>query len=537
MDNGSALWKEYCSFFDKPFSEQVETSTARRDRLFRDWRRTRTAQTLSASGFSDFSEVPLTTYEDYPLLQQFGVAAEKIAREEPCGEGEELWDYYVRVARRAVAAVELDLIGEFAFAMKTSGSGGRSKWFTYDRTYWETGAQTAARVLIMSCSDQWGTTNISWGDTLLNIAAPAPYGAAAGTKTFSNFLKLSPPTLEMERIADMRKKMSLVYETIGNGTRIDFMFGPASMLSLIAKYYTAPDKLYGDLYRSMPLGVAKFFLGLKFLSARFKGQPYKKAREVLPIKGLVSTAWDGTPYIDYIRDQFGVDPFNMYAATDTHVPLMGRPHRKFDLFATLDLAYFEFLAADGQVHPIDRLQKDHLYELVVTTFGGITMRYKMGDIFRVIDIEEGGIPVFRYESRTTGMLDVRGYFNVTEAMMRDVLAAAKVPLSDTWAVCQTIEPEDRITILMERLPHINARQVAHAVFEELQRINPFFLNYVRDFRVKRAEEILAVEYLRQGAFMRYAMEKTKQGVPMGQNKPPKIIGPERSSIADRLRTV
>jgi hypothetical protein len=177
------------------------------------------------------------------------------------------------------------------------------------------------------------------------------------------------------------------------------------------------------------------------------------------------------------------------------------------------------------------------YELVVTPLGALNMRYRMGDIFRVIDLEKDGTPVFRFESRKAGMLEVHGYFNISEAMIRDVLLETKLCSSENWAVAQEITPKEKIYILMENEQNIPEDRATELAFDALRKINPFFENYVRDFKIRQPSEILLVQHLRKGAFMRYTMERSKEGEVLGQIKPPKVIGPEKIEIADLLRGI
>jgi len=61
-------------------------------------------------------------------------------------------------------------------------------------------------------------------------------------------------------------------------------------------------------------------------------------------------------------------------------------------------------------------------------------------------------------------------------------------------------------------------------------------DYVGDFRVKDPSEVVKVEYLRPGAFLRYQIKKAKMGSPIGQYKPPKIIPTEKTEIYEALRS-
>jgi len=535
MKEGEDLWKKYCSFFEKDFSEQLEYNERKMMEYFDKWKSTKMAKQLCPKGVEKFEDVPLTTYEDYPILHEFGAKVEHLSKTVPKNKGELLWDYYARISKQVAPMLDGWMVDEYELCLKTSGSGGEPKWFVHGKTYLENAMQMGHPMMIFSCSDDWGTTKIKKGDKFLNLGTPLPYGSAVGTMLFEQLLKSVPPTHIVEGITDIRKKMSLLYKTIEKGEKIDFAFGPASVLYLIAKYFTESDNLYRDHYQSMNHGAAKCILYLKYLQSKLSGRKYEKANEVLPLKGLLITAWDGTIYLEDLRNQFDVEPFNLYAASDTLLPFMGRPYRKFDFFPNLQNVYFEFLADNGKTMKINQLKKNHLYELVVTTFGSMTLRYRMGDIFRVIDIEDDGMPVFRFESRKIGMIDIYGYFRLSEAIVRDVLHEIGMSATDNWAVTQELHPKERVCILMEKEWDYSEAQAAKRIFESLRRINPDFESYVKDYKIKDPSEILEIEYLRKGAFMRYAMKKAKEGVPLGQNKPPKIIGPEKCELADLLR--
>jgi len=537
MGEGEELWNKYCSFFDKPFSEQVEHNEALLKEHFEKWKQTKTAKQLCPKGVKKLEDVPVTTYNDYPILQEFGAKVQQLSETIPQMKGELLWDYYVRISGQAAKILDGWLPDEYSFCLKTSGASGESKWFAYDKTYWERAVRTGFQIAILACSDEWGTTKIRRGDKFLNLAAPPPYGSSVGTRTFETFLKASPPTHVVEKITDMRKKMSLVYKTIERGEKIDFAFGPASVLSMVSKYFTEPDKLYKDRYQSMRPGMVKLILFLKYLQAKMSGKKNKTVSEVVPAKGLVCTAWDGTIYREYLRDQFNIEPFNMYAASDTHIPFMGRPHRKWDFFPNLETVYLEFLADDNEINKINELKKNQTYELVVTTFGSMTVRLRIGDLFRVTDFEDDGTPILRFESRTADMIDIYGYFRLSETMMREALNNVGLTATDDWAVTQELLPKERVCILMEKRWDYPENQAARLIFESLRKINPEFESYIKDYKIKDPLEVLEVKYLRKGAFMRYTMKKAKEGVPFGQIKPPKIIGPEKRELVNLLESV
>ena len=70
--------------------------------------------------------------------------------------------------------------------------------------------------------------------------------------------------------------------------------------------------------------------------------------------------------------------------------------------------FFEFLPLDGEETILaDELAPGQLYELVVTTLGGLC-RYRIGDVVEFVKYHEGHAPVVRFRYRAGQVLNVRG---------------------------------------------------------------------------------------------------------------------------------
>jgi len=535
MNSSEDLWKKYCSFFEKSFPEQLEYNEKKLKEHFEKWKKTKMAEHLCPKGVEKFEDIPLTTYEDYPILHKFGEEIEKLEKTVPRRKGEPWWDYYQRISRQVIPMLEGWMTDEYSFCLKTSGSGGKSKWLVHGKTFSENVAATAMHSALFACSDEWGKPKIREGDTLLNMVAPLPYGSGMVAKSFEESFNLMPPIRVLDEVTDMRKKTALALKYVEEGGKVDFMVGAPSTIKMVCEYFTNPEHLWKDRYQSLPLGIAKLALYLKYLQSK-SSKKYEKARDILPIKGLMVGAWDGTIYLDYFRDQFNIEPFNLYATSDTCVPFMGRPHRKFDLFPNLSNIYFEFSTDKGGIKKIHELTKNQVYELIVTTFGSLTIRYHTDDLFRVIDFEDDGMPVFRFESRKIGMIDIYSYYRLSEALARDALSQVGF-VSENWAVCQEMAPKEHIKFLLEKELDYTEQQMVKLLFESLRELLPDFDNYVRDFKIRDPREAIEAEYLNKGAFMRYMAKRQKEGVPFGQIKPLKIIGPKYHELAELLRSV
>ncbi len=529
------LWTRYCSFYKKSFPEQVEENRKRLDGYVQRWRQSEAAGSLGKDGIGKFEDLPLTTYADYPYLAEFGEEMEKREKTVRRPKRETIWDYYQRISQPLAPTMTGWLTDEYAVCLKTSGSTAKPKWYAHGKPFLEAGMAAAVPIMLFACNDKWGDMNIRQGDTMLNAFAPLPFGSGMMAKMFDGLLKLMPPVSVLDNVPDMRKKIAMTLQYVEGGGRVDFMIGSPSSLKMFCDYFTSPEQLWKDRFDSFDLGIAKAVMYMKYLQAK-SHRKYDRLKDILPAKGLLVAGWDGTVYLDYFREQFGIEPFNLYATSDSVLPMMGRPHRKFDLFPNLSNLYLEFLTAKGEVKKIQELTKNEVYEIVCTVFGSCTFRYRIGDVFRVIDFEADGTPIFRFESRTVGLIDVLNYYRISEALARDALCQSGFH-SENWAICHDTNPKEGLRFLLEKETDYDEEHMSRLLFESLQNILPDFKTYVTDFKIKDPQEAVRVEYLKKGAFMRYMMRKLKQGVPFGQSKPPKVIANSQEGLANLLRTV
>ncbi len=83
--------------------------------------------------------------------------------------------------------------------------------------------------------------------------------------------------------------------------------------------------------------------------------------------------------------------------------------------------FFEFLPLDGDGDTLlaDELAPGQLYELVVTTLGGLC-RYRIGDVVEFVKYHEGHAPVVRFRYRAGQVLNVRGEKLSEEVLQRAV---------------------------------------------------------------------------------------------------------------------
>ena len=533
---GKDLWKKYCSFYEKPFHEQLELNTERMKKYFRKWKKTVLAKMLSKTEIRSHREVPVTSYNDYPMLHEFSAKIERVTKNNPRRQGELLSWYYLRVSRQAGAELDRYMVEPFYFPAKTTGTTGASKWIADGETFFQNFGKGTIATLLITCSEGWGETRLEEGDTALNITAPVPYISGWGATAFSKHFNLIPPLEVTDNLKDMKKKFYLLLKAIAKGKKIDVAGGIGSMFYMICKYFVEPEKFYEEYFHSMSLGLKKVFLLFKLLQCKLGAKEKKAITDYLPLKGVFVGGIDAQLYIEFFRREFNIEPLHGYGATEAGNLMRGDPDRKTDLVPDLTTDYLEFMDTEGNIRELDELEKGETYDLIVTPFGSLLFRYDMGDLFRVIDFRDDGMPIFAFEGRKEMVIDIYGYYRVSPYIIVQALSRAGLKESDKWAVAKLLEPKEHLCFLLEKPWQYSEKEAEKILFNTLKETHEDFRKYVRDFGIENPSDAIRVEYLKPGAFMRYSAIKAKMGAPMGQYKPPQIIPPNRMEIYDTLRS-
>lgn len=535
------LWDKYCSFLEKPFFEQITYCEERLKKYFEKWNKTKTARSLMRrfqKKFERFEDVPPTTYGDYSILHRFGAKMDALIINRPRKKGERLFNYYSRLFSELKPMLNGWLIGEFGYAAKTSGTSGKPKWIVHNAICLEDYERSCVALASIMCSEKWGETKAKEGDTGLNIAAPIPYISGWGLLLGSKHFKIVPSIDVAEEITDMGKRLWIILKEIEKGRKPDYAAGVASFFQLVCKYLKNKANIFREYYESLNFGSAKIYMLFKWLFSYAFSESHKNIRELLPLKGLGVAGVNIAPYKDFFVKEFGVEPTNIYGSTEFPVMMYGPPDRKTCLIPDLRMGYYEFIDEKGELKRIDELRKGETYEIVGTSIWGMLVRYRVEDLLTVVDFRDDGMPYFIFKSRVNEMLDFYGYFRITESIFSEVLNKANLKYFEKWAVAKEVDEKgERLLVLMERPWENSEMKAAKIIFNSLRQVSNDFQNYVKDFSIKNPQEIIRVEYLNKGAFLRYSLKKIKEGVEPGQIKPPKIIPCNRKEVLDLLRQV
>lgn len=539
--NGTNLWERYCSFYEKTFSEQMEYNKKRVERYFHQWKNTDLAKRLCQGTPNKVQDVPITSYDDYPMLVEFGRKITNATNTIPRKQGELFKDYYERITREIGSSLKYYMTEPYYFSMKTTGTTGESKWVVHGETFWKNFVSGAVTSAVIACSDKWGETKVQSGDKALNITAPIPYLSGWASWASQTQFTLIPPIAVTDNLRSMKDAFLLMFKAIEKGEKIALGGGLGSMFYMICKYFVEPEEFFQENYDSMKFGLRKMLLSLKLLQFKLSKKERKKIVDFIPLKGVTIGGLDSRLYIDFFKKEFDLEPLNNYGSTEVGNLMRGTPDRKSDLVPDLKTGFLEFQTEEGHIRGLDELKKGELYDLVVTPFGSIFVRYDMKDLFRVIDFRDDGMPILSFEGRKIAVIDIYGY-RVTPNVIAQGLSMAGLKASDKWAVTKFLKPKEHLYFLMEKIWRYSEREAEKIIFDSLMEIDRTlphrgrtFRDYVTEFGIEDPSEVVRIEYLKPGAFLRYSMIKAREGSPLGQYKPPKIIPSDRMETYETLR--
>ncbi len=207
-----------------------------------------------------------------------------------------------------------------------------------------------------------------------------------------------------------------------------------------------------------------------------------------------------------------------------HIHVQGKGLLATEAFVTLPMGqqwplairshFFEFLDEDGQIHLAQNLQQDGVYEVVVTTGGGL-YRYRLGDLVRVEGFV-GRTPSLIFLGRADCVSDRVGE-KLNESAVAKVLREILHPLPNVrFAMLAPDVPTDaspRYVLYLETAKK-PPNELAVRLEEGLVR-NIHYRHAVELGQLQRA----AIRLVGHGAAKAYAHRMASRGMSLGDIKP------------------
>ncbi|MCD6576731.1 MAG: GH3 auxin-responsive promoter family protein [Anaerolineaceae bacterium] len=416
---------------------------------------------------------------------------------------------------------------------RTSGKSGRyaCKWIPItDGMYEKIGETFLTGMILASCSEK-EDVQVKPDDIFLLAMAPPPYISSYMCSAIEDLIdvKFIPSLAEGEKM-EFGERLAAGFSK-GMETGIDYFTGLASILVKM-----------GELIESGKTG-SNF--SLKMLKPKILGRYFKafvkaklQKRNILPkdiwnLKGIGAGGMDTDIYKDKVEYYWGKMPLEIVGTTEGGLLSMQAWNYKGMTFLP-DNNFYEFIpfnehqkAKEDPSYTPKTLLMDELspgiYEIVFTNFhGGVLLRYRIGDFFEVIAMEDSEIgcklPQFRFFSRCDDYLDLRNMVRFTEKTIWNALEESGIQYVD-WAVRkEAVEGKTilRLYLELDEAEKSRINTLEKKIKKALKKANPEF----GDIEKIMGGDYLSITKLPSGAFSHYIQSQRDAGADLAHIKPP-----------------
>ncbi len=515
------LWQKYCGFLDLDLDGFMRIQERLLMEQLEWYGGCRLGQQLlgtrAISSVEEFQDrVSYTTYADYaPYLLERDT---EVLPEEP-----HLW-------------------------IRTSGRSGEypMKWVPVFEQTWRTkpGPSTLGAFIIAAGGGR-GDFALEPGDNILYFMGPPPLGLGCLVHSLVEEFpfELIPPAEEAEVLAfDQRIRRSF---ELAMAEGIDTFFGISSILAGIGEQFAEGSGQKRSLRTLLDPRVAwRVLRGV--VRSKLAGRPmYPK--DLWDVKAILTMGMDTDIYRDKIEEYWGVQPLELYGGTE----IWWVAHQTWDRTSMTfipDNCFLEFIsqderdkeAADPSYVPravtLAEVKEGGRYEIVVTNFGGVFVRYRVGDMVEITGLRNATaqieLPQMRFYSRCDDLIDVAGFTRLTERVIWESIEEAGVSYRDWTARKEVDSGESVLRLYLEpRKPGADPgalQESIHAVLAKKDR------DY-RDLEEMTGRMALRLTLLSPGTFAAYLEDRKAAGVEVAHLKPTHVNA--RDEVVQRLTEI
>jgi len=431
--------------------------------------------------------------------------------------------------------------------MRTSGktSQYRGKWVPVSAQYYSSLARETVTCLTLASAKKKGDIALELDATLLYAAAPPPYISGTGIRASGLEFPfcMVPPTDEAEKMSFQERVQQGFLLSMGSG--IDYIMGVASVLMRIGEAFSGGTRQMSfspALLRPQTI----YRLSKAWLASRLNGRPMLP-KDIWRPKGIVASGMDAQMYRPRIKELWGCDPLEMYACTEFGpIAHQAWGERKQGMTLMPNSAYWEFMPETEyrlwQQRPsyrprtllLNELQTGK-YVLVGTSLeGGAFVRYVIGDLLRVIALEDADLgirlPQIVVESRVDEVINLASMVVLTERALWQALSQLDVGTVD-WIARKEFDQGDKHPILHMYMEGTNLD--GNRLVVDLDNALIETDEEYADFRSILEVNPLRISLFTPGTLQAYMKEKEAEGADLGQLKPPRMQPPPE--VFERLR--
>ena len=444
--------------------------------------------------------VPLTTYADY----------------------EEYFDQQLE---------EVLPVKPFVWA-RTSGrtSSKGPKWIPYTKMMYDRLGDLTIGAMLMASATYSGEVKLERNDKFLLATAPPPYVSAFVSRSAQDQLdvKFLPP-LEQGENMEYAQRVALGFR-LAMREGMDYFMGLASVLARMGEQFeqqSGSTKLSKEL-----LDPATLWRLIKAVIIAKLNRRNVLPKDIWKLKGIMTGGADTVVYGSRIEYYWGKKPLQGFGSTEGGNLAMQGWNGKGMVFSP-DINFLEFIPldehlknrADPNYQPKTVLYNEldlGIYEFVLTNFhGGALVRYRIGDLFEVIALEDeelgSPLPQLRFYSRADDVIDLGNLVRLTEKDIWNAIEATGVKYQD-WIARKEFNSEDvSLHIYLEPKPSeiIAVGDYKDKLALELSKLSPEF-NGLDEIMGRNP---IQISLLKPGSFDAYMKRKQKEGADLAHIKP------------------
>jgi GH3 auxin-responsive promoter len=244
----------------------------------------------------------------------------------------------------------------------------------------------------------------------------------------------------------------------------------------------------------------------------------------IKLKGFITQDRSAYTLKEKIKELTGNYPKTIYGSTETMFSALPSIEHPGGFFFDWRTQYPEFIPEKDAIYngmvtsdPMDsiinlnQVEKGEIYQLISTPYGNDLIRYVMPDLLECLahgdNILNTNNPVFRYFSRSDGLLVLHNFTRINEDEITVILGSAGIEFVDFVVTRDLVGSREYLKLYIELKNPIDNEKLREIVNERL-------VDYDKDWHdlCEMLEyEPLMIEQLPKGAFQRYLEQKV--GVP------------------------
>jgi hypothetical protein len=513
------IWKKYCGFLDLGMEEFMEIQRRllmeQIDLLSKcELGRKLLGEKVPTSVEEFRQTVPLTTYYD---------------------------DYLPYLAEKREDVLPVKPV----WWLHTSGrSGFGFKWVPYTQeAVRKLGECALAGMIFASCSKR-GEFVFEEGDTMLQALAPFPYVSGAIARRLQEEFSFTflPPLEEADKMGFQERIQKGFHMALKSG--LDIFNGVSSVLVKIGEQFRQGA---GTLSFSASLLHPKVLFRLirGVIRSRMAGRSYLLPKDLWDVKCVGTGSTDTALFRHQIEEYWGRTPIELYGATEATALLIVQGWNAKGMTFFPDIDFLEFIPEEEHIKSkedltyqpstllLDEVKPGKTYELVITNFmGGIFVRYRIGDLIKIISLEDEEIgvalPQAVFYSRGDDVIDLASFTRLTERDVWQAIEEAGVAYVDWTARKEYLARKPVLQLYIELKEERDQEEVKRAVHRRLREIHKSY----GELEDMLGIDPLQVTLLPPASFARYYQDRQKEGADLAHLKPPHMNPSDE--IIDRL---